>query len=322
MCARRARHFPVRLQCIVSRSFWRLLSAAAILILLAISPASGAPPRIVKAEEPLHIVVEDDTDLTRHIVRELQGAFPEATVAPAATITRPSAAVYIAVGPSALRALMRRPVSGVAIAVFTASHLYNEIVAGTPDPRRLIVTGIYADPSPADQLRLTAAIFKKRTAVAVLITERTAHLLPVLDAAALQTDTDLQVERVDSADKLSRALNRVSTAPVLLALPDSSIYSAQAARQILLSTYRRNQAVVGFSESFVNAGALASTYSTVEDIIAQVREMLVEYGASGRLPSPQFPKYFRVATNDHVARSLNLLVDDTVRQLARKPGSK
>ncbi len=316
------RHFPVRLQCIVSRSFWRLLSAAALLILLARSPATGAPPRIEKPEETLHIVVEDDTDLTRHIMHELQGAFPKAVVAHAANITKPSAAVYVAVGPSALRALLRRPVSGAVISVFTASHLYNEIVAGMPDPRGLSVSGIYADPSPAEQLRLTAAIFKRRTAVAVLITDRTAHLLPVLDAAALQTDTDLQVERVDSADKLSRALNRVSTAPVLLALPDNSIYSAQAARQILLSTYRRNQAVVGFSESFVNAGALASTYSTVEDIIAQVREMLVEYGASGRLPSPQFPKYFRVATNDHVARSLNLLIDDTVRQLARKPGSQ
>lgn len=271
---------------------------------------------------PLHIVVEDDTDLTRHIVHELQGALPEAIVAHAANITKPSAAVYIAVGPSALRALLRRPISGAVIAVFIASHLFDEIVAGTPDPRRLSVTGIYADPSPAEQLRLTAAIFKARTTVAVLITERTAHLIPVLDAAALHTNTDLQIERVDSADAVSRALNRVSTAPVLLALPDSSIYSAQTARQILLSTYRRNQAVVGFSESFVKAGALASTYSTVEDIIAQVREMLVEYGASGRLPNPQFPKYFRVATNDHVARSLNLLIDDSVRQLARKPGSR
>lgn len=302
--------------------FLRLFRAAVLLILFATLPAASAPQRIEVANGPLQIVVEDDTDVTRHIVRELKGAFPDAIVAQAASITKTSPAVYITVGPTALRALLTRPVSGAVIAVFTANHLYNEIVTGTFDSRRLTVTGIYADPSPAEQLRLTAAIFKKRVAVAVLITERTAHLLPILHAAALQTNTDLQIERIAAAEETNRALNRVSNASVLLALPDSAIYNAQGVRHILLSTYRRNQAVVGFSESFVNAGALASTYSTVEDIIVQVREMLAEYASSGRLPNPQFPTYFRVATNDHVARSLNLLIDDHVRQLARKPGGK
>lgn len=302
--------------------FSRLLRAAALLILFATFPAASAPQRSETTNGSLQIVVEDDTEVTRHIVRELKGAFPEALVAQAASITKASPAVYIAVGPTALRALLTRPVSGAVIALFTSNRLYNEIVAGTTDARRLTVTGIYADPSPEEQLRLTAAIFKRRVAVAVLITERTAHLLPLLNAAAAQTDTDLIIERMSTADELDRALNRVSNAPVLLALPDSTIYNSQAVRHILLATYRRNQAVVGFSESFVNAGALASTYSTVEDIIIQVREILVEYANSGRLPNPQFPKYFRVATNDHVARSLNLLIDDSVRQLARKPGGK
>ena len=306
----------------VNSVFSWLLRAAALLIFFATFPAASAPQRIETANGPLQIVVEDDTDVTRHIVRELKGAFPDAIVAQAASITKTSPAIYLTVGPTALRALLTRPVSGAVIALFIPNHLYNEIVVGTPDARRLTVTGIYADPSPAEQLRLTAAIFKKRVTVAVFISERTAHLIPTLNAAAAQTDTDLLVERISAADELDRALNRASNAPVLLALPDSTIYNSQAVRHILLSTYRRNQAVVGFSESFVNAGALASTYSTVEDIIVQVREMLVEYATSSRLPNPQFPKYFRVATNDHVARSLNLLIDDSVRQLARKPGGK
>lgn len=299
-----------------------LRRAAAILIFFAIFPAVSAPQRIETANGALQIVVEDDTEVTRHIVRELKGAFPDAIIAPAASITKTNPAVYVTVGPTALRTLLTRPASGAVIALFTANHLYNEIVTGAPEARRLTVTGIYADPSPADQFRLIAAMFKKRVAVAVLITERTAHLLPTLSAAAVQTDTDLLIERIGTADLLDRALNRGSTAQVLLALPDSSIYNSQAVRHILLSTYRRNQAVVGFSESLVNAGALASTYSTIEDIIVQLREMLVEYATAGRLPNPQFPKYFRVATNDHVARSLNVLIDDSVRQLARKPGGK
>ena len=78
--------------------------------------------------------------------------------------------------------------------------------------------------------------------------------------------------------------------------------------------------MIGFSTALVKAGAAATTYSNIDDIAAQVDELRNEFTASGRLPDEQFAKYFGVAVNDNVARSLNLVIDDSVRQLSRRPG--
>jgi ABC-type uncharacterized transport system substrate-binding protein len=71
----------------------------------------------------------------------------------------------------------------------------------------------------------------------------------------------------------------------------------------------------------VKAGALAATYSEIEDINTQVTEMAVRYAATGQLPGPQFPRYFRTIVNEPIARALGVRVDDTVRHFSRRPGT-
>jgi ABC-type uncharacterized transport system substrate-binding protein len=77
--------------------------------------------------------------------------------------------------------------------------------------------------------------------------------------------------------------------------------------------------VIGFSGDMVKAGALATTYSEIEDIDAQVAEIASAYVAGGELAPPQFPRYFRTIVNEGVARSLDLTVGDEVRNFARLP---
>ena len=54
----------------------------------------------------------------------------------------------------------------------------------------------------------------------------------------------------------------------------------------------------------------------------QVDELVNDFVVSGRIPEPQFPKYFSVVINDSVAKSLNLVIDDSVRALSRKPDTR
>jgi ABC-type uncharacterized transport system substrate-binding protein len=100
------------------------------------------------------------------------------------------------------------------------------------------------------------------------------------------------------------------------------VYSAENFRNILLSTYRHNQAVIGFSADMVRAGALATTYSNIEHINAQVADMAADFVNTGELAPPQFPRYFRTAINEGLARSLQVSVTEEAKKFGREPQVK
>ena len=98
-------------------------------------------------------------------------------------------------------------------------------------------------------------------------------------------------------------------------VPDRAILTPENVQAFLEATYRRGQAVVGFSSALVRAGTLASVYSTVDEVVAQA-SMLVEQLANGQQPGAQYPIYWRVAVNESVARSMNIPIDDEARGFA------
>lgn len=268
------------------------------------------------------IVTADLSDETKQIIEGLRRRFPAAETSPvnSAHPAHNRSAALIAVGPAALRGLLEQRASGVIVSVFASSAAFQEIVKDLPAGKGATVTAVFADPSPLDQMRLISAIYKRRVRVGVLLSERTMHLLPVLTRSARQAELDLVVEALAAERSINEPLARLAGATVLLAVPDRTTYHADNVRNILLTTYRRNQPLIGFSSAFVKAGALASTYSSVDEVAAQVGEILDEWKVSGRLPEPDFPKYFEVAINDMVARSLDLVIDDGARKMARNPG--
>lgn len=269
----------------------------------------------------LRIVTADDSELTKHITEGLLRKFPTAVVIsdPNKRLQKKRSAIYITVGPGAFRSLLGQDTDGVIASVFTSRQAYKSIMESAQKVRSSAITAIYAEPSPTDQMRLISLLYKKHVSVAMLLSEKTEYLLPALQHSAAQTNLELDVNYVYADDNLNRALNRISRAQVLLAIPDSTIFNAENIRNILMTTYRQNKSVVGFSSGLVKAGALASTYSDIEDVITQTDEILTDYANTGRLPDPQYPKYFSTVINDDVARSLNLVIDDGARKFSRKP---
>jgi ABC-type uncharacterized transport system substrate-binding protein len=170
---------------------------------------------------------------------------------------------------------------------------------------------VYAEPAPSDQLRLVAQLYRRKVAVAAILGADTAFLKPALEGEMVS------VLEADADEDINRLLNQLGQTDVLLALPDSAVYNTENFRNILLSTYRHKQGVIGFSADMVKAGALATTYSEIEDINAQVTELVAGYVTGGELPPPQFPRYFRTIVNEGVARSLDVEVPDAVRNFAR-----
>jgi len=283
-----------------------------------IAPAYGTAQGFARSYE-LRVVTADESVVTRQILQSLQRRYPalQGSSDANALAARKGPAVYLALGPSALRAALSVELDAPIISLFTSSQAYAELVGRGP-PNRQQVTAIYAEASPTQQMQLISRLFGRRVTVGVLITENTAYLQPLLRQAARNANLELDIERVQRDDSVVRALTRVSAAGALLAVPDSALYTPATLRNVLESTYRRNQPVVGFSTALVAAGTMATAYSTIDDVIAQLDEVL-DATSAGRTPEPQFPRYWRVAINESVARSLNVIVNDNVRTLGERP---
>lgn len=108
---------------------------------------------------------------------------------------------------------------------------------------------------------------------------------------------------------LSRTLDK---SDVVIALPDPIVFNLRTTRNILLSTYRKRIPMIGFSKSYVKAGALAAIYSTPELIGKQTGEHIAHLVKQSLLHkgviflSRYHAKYFSISVNNRVSRSLGL----------------
>nr|WP_229428050.1 hypothetical protein [Massilia soli] len=252
------------------------------------------------------IVTGDTSDVTQRISTDLWRR-----LAPLFDSAAPNRRkkLCIAVGPSALREAAARNAECVLLAAYTSSPVWRALAGHLPPSQ---ATAVFAEPSPDDQLQLVSLLYRRPARVAAIVGPGTAFLRPLLSVGA-------ELYEFAPGDDINRVLNRMAQAEVLLATPDSAVYTPENFRNILLSSYRHNQGVIGFSADMVKAGALASTYSDIEDINAQVVEVAAAYAASGVLAPAQFPRYFRTIINEPVARSLNIRPDSGARGFARRP---
>jgi ABC-type uncharacterized transport system substrate-binding protein len=123
-----------------------------------------------------------------------------------------------------------------------------------------------------------------------------------------------------SSNDIKSSLDSIySKVDVLLAQPDPSIYNKKTVLTVLLSSYRHNVPVFGYSAAFVRSGATAAIYSSPANIGLQVGDEIVKFVTSNnrKLSPPGFPKYFSVNTNKKVIRSLNLKLPATKQIKAR-----
>ena len=262
-----------------------------------------------------HIVTGDDSAQTRRIADDLYKRLVPLSAMFRTELAQRRRMVYIAIGPVALRDVAGRKDDCVVISAFTSSHVWRAVAASAAPARAAAMTAVYAEPAPADQLRLVALLYKRPVHVAAIIGADTGYLKAMLRGSAA-------VEELAQGDDINRVLNKIAPNEVLLAMPDSAVYNADNIRNILLSTYRHKQGVIGFSADMVKAGALASTYSDIEDINAQVAEMAAAFVATGELAPPQFPRYFSTIVNEGVARSLDIDVDAAAKEFAHRAAAR
>lgn len=293
------------------------LARGLIALTLAANVATAAPTREQHVDGfRYQIVSADDSQVTQRIIDDLTRRLVPIFSEFRNELAQRRRMLYVTIGPAALREVAARECDCVVISAFTSSQVVRAIQATLPPARAAAITAVYAEPAPSDQLRLVSRLYRRPVRIAAILGADTDFLKPALEAGGVT------VLEASANDDINRLLNQIAQAEVLLALPDSAVYNTENFRNILLSTYRHKQGVIGFSGDMVKAGALATTYSEVEDIDAQVADIAAGYVTGGELPPPQFPRYFRTVVNEGVARSLDVGVSDAARSFAHRAAER
>jgi putative ABC transport system substrate-binding protein len=188
-------------------------------------------------------------------------------------------------------------------------------------PRRK-VSYVYIDQPPSRTLGLVAAVFARAKRVGLVVSGENTEAVKLLQQEAARRHLSLNLEMVARPEDVASALRNVlSESDVLLLVPDSLAINAGNAQNVLLTTYRYRVPVVGFSQGLSKAGAVVAGYSSPAQIGRQGAAMALRWKSdSGELPPSQHADDFSIAFNNHVARSLGVVLPD-LGEVRRKLGA-
>jgi ABC-type uncharacterized transport system substrate-binding protein len=265
----------------------------------------------------VEVLLSEDAGAYREIAevlrQELQGrvlvSVAESGSAEDGTRGATDAELVIAVGGRALSAALASGKAPV-LATLVPRASYEAIVGRSRgDPRK--VSAIYIDQPFARQLQLVRLVLPGKERAGVLVSPGGEGGLRVFRSVAQQQGFSVAAETVGSQDGLYSALQQVLAASdFVLAVPDPNVYSAATIHNILLTTFRAQRPLFGFSPAYVRAGALAAVYSTPPKLAQEVAGVARRVLAGGAMPPPRYPSTFSVSVNWTVARSLGLRVED------------
>ncbi|MFZ5934357.1 ABC transporter substrate-binding protein [Pseudomonas putida] len=170
--------------------------------------------------------------------------------------------------------------------------------------RPAYLTLLWSDAPLARQLRLAHYLLPQAQRIGVLYGKHSQFLLDELRQAA--RPLGLEIVAQDWPDQRdSRPLQHLlASSDVLLGLDDPDLYNSKTAKNLLLSSYGRQMALIGPNAGFVRAGALASTYSDQDDWLAVLDRLLDQPPA--HWPRSLYPALYAVSGNQQVARALGL----------------
>ncbi len=114
------------------------------------------------------------------------------------------------------------------------------------------------------------------------------------------------VECREIKDLLGALASMANRVDFVICSPDGALYNRASVEQLVMASLRRRLPLVGFSESFVRAGAAVGVYPDFEDIGRQTGELATRF-LQGELTGGLYePRRVIVAVNERVIRLLGL----------------
>jgi ABC-type uncharacterized transport system substrate-binding protein len=219
--------------------------------------------------------------------------------------------LVIALGEKALKAASKLKHSTPVLGMFTPMYTFNRLLLTS---RRAFgnFSAVVLDQPYWRRVALIKAVLPNVKTLGVLLGPTSSQDSELLKEVGEKSTINILQEKINKEAELIPKLKKLlDSTDALMVLPDPLVYSRETAEPILLTSYRYQKPVFGYSQSYVRSGALAAVYSSTKQLAQQAAEIAVNsQQAPSLLPPPQTPKYFLVAINYQVARSLNIQLDD------------
>ena len=163
------------------------------------------------------------------------------------------------------------------------------------------------------QMQHISMVSKKWKTIGVLTSKADSIDKLTLARCAKKYGLKIYFTYIDNKDNLTSKFKKtLRNSDAILALPDTHIYNSRTVKNILLTSYRHRKPIIGFSDDFVQAGALTAIFTSPAQLSNQVVELIKGFFNNDEKFSDviYYPKYYAITNNNQVFRALGLDIPD------------
>jgi ABC-type uncharacterized transport system substrate-binding protein len=131
--------------------------------------------------------------------------------------------------------------------------------------------------------------------------------LPQLAAEARQQGFTVRVLECAGPEKLLDAFAALKgQVDFVWCLPDSSLFNATTVKPLIMASLENRLPIIGFSESFLRAGAAVAVFPDFRDIGMQTADLIKRYLQGQKVPALEGPRTLRMGINQRVLRLVGM----------------
>lgn len=161
------------------------------------------------------------------------------------------------------------------------------------------------------KIALAKKLLPKASRVGVMLGSATKEKISIYNNSIIDRNMKPQTLVIDASKNPVRQLDPIiKQSDVFIPVADSHLINVTTAKWILQLSYRYRVPVIGYSSNFVDAGALASVYSSAKGVAKQTLELLGTVFHKDYNHAVHSPKFCTVKFNTNVAWYLNLTIPD------------
>ena len=227
--------------------------------------------------------------------------------------------LVVSLGSSAADRVMARKISQPLITTLITESAFNSLAekhyGNITEAVSLGVNPIFLDQPFERRLRLACRLVNQLDKIGVMLGPSAVANKSIYTDSIADKSLKPQMITIDpNANPIKQLDPVIKSSDVFIPLADSHLINVTTAKWILQLGYRYRVPVIGYSANYVDAGALASVYSSPEDVSKQTAELIHSLLTKKHKHQIHSPKYCTIKFNKSVAWNLNIDIPDDLEK--------